>query len=466
MPFWAFCLVLSANGILAWGTAEMEIFDLVEELGSTTFYQLLNVSQDASAAEIRRAYRRKSLLYHPDKNKESEAEVIFRQIAAVADVLRDEEKRAIYDRVLVEGLPNWQQPVYYYRQVRRMGTLELLVAVSLIMTVVHYGYLCAVFVDQYYQAEIATTRRKRKSKKSKSGGSGKDDTEGDLVLRSPFPGPLKLLPFVLAFQMITFIGVAPSLWKQWKEDRLQRQEEEERRKQEEADMERLAKEEAIRAADSKQRRIQHRLQQKQDALQDVADADDMDWGRIPNVAETAVEENQAEEEVPAVKEPSKPWTEDELMALTRAFVRFPGGTPSRWEKIAAEVGRSVSEVTAQIKRLKHRVNKAEPMGAGLEASKRSVQASSRLTSDITVRSDVSSDSAAAASSTASRQWSQEEQKCLEKALVKYGRDVEDRWTHIASAIPGRSKEECLARYKYIALQVRQRKPAQASAASS
>ncbi|XP_023262732.1 dnaJ homolog subfamily C member 1-like [Seriola lalandi dorsalis] len=39
------------------------------------------------------------------------------------------------------------------------------------------------------------------------------------------------------------------------------------------------------------------------------------------------------------------WTEDELSFLSRLMVKFPGGTPGRWEKIAHELGRSVSDVS-------------------------------------------------------------------------------------------------------------------------
>ena len=443
----------------------MEIFDLVEEMGTTTFYQLLDVSQDASASDIRRAYRKKSLQFHPDKNKEDGAEEVFRQIATVAEILRDEEKRAIYDRVLVEGLPNWQQPVYYYRQVRRMGTVEVLIALFIIMTVVHYGYLCAVFLDQYYQAEIDTLRRKRKSKKGKG-----DDGEGDqITARTPFPGPLSVLPVVLVRGAVTFIIVAPSMWRHWKEDRQRRQEEIERLAQEEAERRKQAEEDAVRAAETKVRRVQYKLQQKQDALQDVTAADNIDWGRIPNVAEMAVEEHEPEDTAP--KRARAPWTEDEITDLTKAFVRFPGGTLNRWEKIAAEVGRSVSEVTTQVKQLKSRAAKVNPSGgagSGLESSKRAAEASNRLTKDITLRTDGGEETASAPASSsvpASHQWTQDEQKLLERALAKYGRDVEDRWKRIADAVPGKSKEECMLRYKHIALQLRQRKPASAAAKS-
>lgn len=38
------------------------------------------------------------------------------------------------------------------------------------------------------------------------------------------------------------------------------------------------------------------------------------------------------------------WTEDELSLLSRLMVKFPGGTPGRWEKIAQDLGRSVTDV--------------------------------------------------------------------------------------------------------------------------
>ncbi|RKP34794.1 DnaJ domain-containing protein, partial [Dimargaris cristalligena] len=59
-------------------------------------YQTLNVDPDASPEEIKRAYRRLALRYHPDKNPE--AEDMFRAITAAYDVLSDPYKRQVYDR--------------------------------------------------------------------------------------------------------------------------------------------------------------------------------------------------------------------------------------------------------------------------------------------------------------------------------------------------------------------------------
>lgn len=44
------------------------------------------------------------------------------------------------------------------------------------------------------------------------------------------------------------------------------------------------------------------------------------------------------------------WTDDELSLLSRLMVKFPGGMPGRWEKIAHELGRSVSDVSLTLSR--------------------------------------------------------------------------------------------------------------------
>jgi curved DNA-binding protein CbpA len=61
------------------------------------YYELLGVNRSASDAEIKRAYRRLSFQYHPDKNSSLEAEELFKEINAAYDVLGDPEKRRAYD---------------------------------------------------------------------------------------------------------------------------------------------------------------------------------------------------------------------------------------------------------------------------------------------------------------------------------------------------------------------------------
>lgn len=68
------------------------------------YYQILGVARDASAEDIKKAYRRLARKYHPDVSKESHAEDRFKEVAEAYEVLRDAEKRAAYDQL---GR-NWQ----------------------------------------------------------------------------------------------------------------------------------------------------------------------------------------------------------------------------------------------------------------------------------------------------------------------------------------------------------------------
>jgi curved DNA-binding protein len=63
------------------------------------YYEALGVPRDASAEDIRRAYRTLARQYHPDVNKEPGAEDRFKQISEAYEVLRDEDKRRRYDRL-------------------------------------------------------------------------------------------------------------------------------------------------------------------------------------------------------------------------------------------------------------------------------------------------------------------------------------------------------------------------------
>jgi molecular chaperone DnaJ len=62
------------------------------------YYDVLGVSRGASADEIKRAFRRLAMQYHPDRNQEPEAEARFKRIGEAYEVLSDPEKRSQYDR--------------------------------------------------------------------------------------------------------------------------------------------------------------------------------------------------------------------------------------------------------------------------------------------------------------------------------------------------------------------------------
>src|SRR5512132_4025507 len=69
------------------------------------YYSVLGVERGASDDDIKKAYRKLAMTYHPDRNNGSkEAEERFKEITEAYDVLRDPQKRAAYDRYGEAGL--------------------------------------------------------------------------------------------------------------------------------------------------------------------------------------------------------------------------------------------------------------------------------------------------------------------------------------------------------------------------
>lgn len=62
------------------------------------FYQILGVSKSASSDDIKRAYRKRALQYHPDRNKSKDAAEKFKEVTKAYEVLSDSQKRQTYDQ--------------------------------------------------------------------------------------------------------------------------------------------------------------------------------------------------------------------------------------------------------------------------------------------------------------------------------------------------------------------------------
>ena len=69
------------------------------------YYQVLNVSKQATESDLKKAYRQLAMKYHPDKNPgDHTAEEKFKEAAEAYEVLKDPEKRQIYNQYGHEGL--------------------------------------------------------------------------------------------------------------------------------------------------------------------------------------------------------------------------------------------------------------------------------------------------------------------------------------------------------------------------
>src|SRR3989337_2877447 len=68
------------------------------------YYDVLGVSRNSGKDEMKQAYRKLALKYHPDRNKTPEAEEKFKEISEAYAILSDDEKRRVYDMYGHQGI--------------------------------------------------------------------------------------------------------------------------------------------------------------------------------------------------------------------------------------------------------------------------------------------------------------------------------------------------------------------------
>nr|XP_035938622.1 dnaJ homolog subfamily C member 1 isoform X2 [Halichoerus grypus] len=434
-------LLLAAVGPAhGWESGDLELFDLVEEV-QLNFYQFLGVQQDASSADIRKAYRKLSLTLHPDKNKDENAETQFRQLVAIYEVLKDDERR---QRLLTK--PQWHDLLPC-----KLGIWFCLTLKALPHLIQDAGEFYAKYKetrlkkkeDALTRAELETLQKQKKVKVKKP--------------KPEFPVYMPLeSAYIQSYDHGTSIEEIEEQMDDWLENR-------------------------------------NKTQKKQ----------------------------------------APEWTEEDLSQLTRSMVKFPGGTPGRWEKIAHELGRSVTDVTTKAKQLKDSVTCSPGMVRLSELrstaqNSRPTKATTALPDDIiTQRDDAkqaegeedeedeqeedddepeavvpesrprrrrparppeatakvepeekvrgkrqkdfdiseqkeSSDEESQKKDrtrAAEEPWTQSQQKLLELALQQYPKGSSDRWDKIAKCVPSKSKEDCIARYKLLVELVQKKKQA-------
>src|SRR5262249_2770576 len=79
--------------------------------GKRDYYEVLGVRKEADDEEVKRAYRKLAMQYHPDRNVgDAEAEEKFKEAAEAYEVLRDRDKRQRYDRYGHAGLDGMNVP--------------------------------------------------------------------------------------------------------------------------------------------------------------------------------------------------------------------------------------------------------------------------------------------------------------------------------------------------------------------
>lgn len=432
--------MLSCAAAHGWGSDDMEVFDLVEEVNEN-FYALMQINQNATNQEIKRAFRTLSVVLHPDKNDAEDANIKFRNLVSVYEVLKDSGKREKYDRVLKEGLPNWKSALYYYRRMRKVGLAEGLAIVLLIISVIQYATAWAAYAEKKYTAEqIFGSKLKKLQKKSKT------NVDMDTILSEiPTPSIWHILPFQIPVWTYKSIVGTPGAIKSAMEFYAeQKRAEEERKQMEKEEEELLRKHEEERAKLKEDRNLRKR--NKKFVAPEKTDEE------LAAYTQSIIKPSSND----TSKAKSKPvvtgglWTEDDLAELVRLVKKYPGGTTDRWEIIAEMMGRAVSEVTHMAAKMKETAFKVP--GQTESVAENIIQEATKQK----IKTKKTEPSGAGAESTAN--WSQTQQAALETAIQKYPKSGSaDRWQKIANSVPGKTKEECMTRYKYLVELVKKQK---------
>ncbi|CAI7834533.1 unnamed protein product [Closterium sp. NIES-53] len=109
--------------------------------GDDDCYDLLGVKQTATQQEIKKAYYKLSLKYHPDKNPEPDAQAVFSKIANAYEILYDAEKREQYDYAIAHPEQFFYNTARYYQTYYAPKTDIRLILLAALLLLSSFQYL-------------------------------------------------------------------------------------------------------------------------------------------------------------------------------------------------------------------------------------------------------------------------------------------------------------------------------------
>lgn len=339
--------------------------------------------------------------------------------------------------MLKNGLPDWKSALYYYRHVRKMGLAEMGIILFVILTIGQYLIAWAAYVEKRYTAEsILGSKLKKLQKKNKT------NVDMDTLLNQiPSPSIKNTLPF----QISRAIWNIPSAIKEMFAVAAEyRQQQKEQMEQEAAEQERLAKieEDFLKEKELKKEGIRRRKEKyaaREKTEEELRGYSKLNMDKMAKGSVMAV--NQKHSATSSSSSSGGFWSDDDLIELIRLVKKYPSGSAARWDTISQAMNRSVTEVTFMAAKMKengyrvpgHTDSVAENII--IDATKNKIKTKRPPEAQLVLPETT---------------WSQEQQKLLELAIVKYPKTiVTDRWQKIANSVPGKTKEECLIRYRYL-----------------
>lgn len=150
------------------------------------------------------------------------------------------------------------------------------------------------------------------------------------------------------------------------------------------------------------------------------------------------------------------WSRAEWDQLRKLLVKFPRGTPQRWEAVARGLGtkRSTEEVSAVAKFMAECTDK-DPFAAfqtqaqaasSAAASSATVAAAAAVPTTAPASGKLDTQAGAAKGGAGSGTWTAAQERALLLAVKEFPKDTPQRWDRVAEAVPGRSKAECFRRF--------------------
>uniref|UniRef100_A0A671YIW0 DnaJ homolog subfamily C member 2 n=1 Tax=Sparus aurata TaxID=8175 RepID=A0A671YIW0_SPAAU len=164
----------------------------------------------------------------------------------------------------------------------------------------------------------------------------------------------------------------------------------------------------------------------------------------------------------------KGWNEEDLQLLIKAVNLFPAGTNARWEVIANYM--NIHSTSGTKRNAKDVINKAknlqrlDPVQKD-EINRKAFEKFKKEHSQVPPTIDNAQPSERFDGECNAAAWTTEEQKLLEQALKTYPVSTPERWEKIAASVPGRSKKDCMKRYKELVEMVKAKKAAQEQVAA-
>lgn len=152
---------------------------------------------------------------------------------------------------------------------------------------------------------------------------------------------------------------------------------------------------------------------------------------------------------PEINAQADGWTQDEVQLLTRGMQKYPVGTNRRWEIIQGLVGGS--KTVAQVIDMSKKIaagKVVEPVELILSKSKGPQTNAPDVDYERQARTEAAP---AIKQAVVSDEWNPEQQKQLEDAMRQFPTTLAaaERWTKIAECVTGKTKQQCVARFKYI-----------------